>query len=126
MQLSLTAGDSGSGVPLIAEGGVLGVLPGTVGLLQATETIKLLLGIGTTLGGRLLHFDALAMRFRETRLAPDHLIQGTTTSIAISGNGLIWFMRMFPMFTLTTVNRPAPRRSQPRSRRSGTGGRTPC
>jgi len=39
--------------------------------LQATEAIKLILGIGTSLAGRLLHFDALAMRFRETRLAPD-------------------------------------------------------
>ncbi|MEO5566271.1 MAG: molybdopterin-synthase adenylyltransferase MoeB [Luteimonas sp.] len=57
--------------PNCSEAGVLGVLPGVVGLLQATETIKLLLGIGDSLAGRLLHFDALAMRFRETRLAPD-------------------------------------------------------
>ena len=57
--------------PNCAEAGVLGVLPGIIGLLQAAETIKLLLGIGTTLSGRLLHFDALALRFRETRLAPD-------------------------------------------------------
>ena len=54
-----------------AEAGVLGVLPGVIGLLQATEAIKLLLGVGTPLTGRLLQFDALAMRFRETRLAPD-------------------------------------------------------
>jgi molybdopterin/thiamine biosynthesis adenylyltransferase/rhodanese-related sulfurtransferase len=57
--------------PNCAEAGVLGVLPGVVGLLQATEAIKLLLGIGEPLRGRLLHFDALAMRFRETRLMPD-------------------------------------------------------
>ncbi len=57
--------------PNCSEAGVLGVLPGVVGMLQATEAIKLLLGIGTPLAGRLLHFDALAMRFRETRLVPD-------------------------------------------------------
>lgn len=57
--------------PNCAEAGVLGVLPGVVGLLQATEAIKLLLGIGRPLTGRLLHFDALGMAFRETRLAPD-------------------------------------------------------
>lgn len=57
--------------PNCSEAGVLGVLPGVIGLLQATETLKLLLGIGEPLRGRLLHFDALAMRFRETRLAPD-------------------------------------------------------
>ena len=57
--------------PNCAEAGVLGVLPGVIGLLQATEAIKLLLGIGDTLRGRLLQFDALAMRFRETRLAAD-------------------------------------------------------
>ncbi len=57
--------------PSCAEAGVLGVLPGVIGLLQATEAIKLLLGIGETLTGRLLSFDALAMRFREIRLPPD-------------------------------------------------------
>ena len=57
--------------PNCAEAGVLGVLPGVVGLLQATEAIKLILGLGQSLGGRLLHFDALGMRFRETRLSPD-------------------------------------------------------
>jgi molybdopterin/thiamine biosynthesis adenylyltransferase len=57
--------------PNCAEAGVLGVLPGVIGLLQATEAIKLVLGIGAPLTGRLLQFDALAMRFRETRLSPD-------------------------------------------------------
>ena len=50
---------------------MLGVLPGLAGVLQATEVLKLLLGIGDSLAGRLLRFDALGMRFRETRLAPD-------------------------------------------------------
>jgi len=57
--------------PNCAEAGVLGVLPGIIGLLQATEALKLILGLGDSLAGRLLHFDALAMRFRETRLRPD-------------------------------------------------------
>ena len=57
--------------PNCAEAGVLGVLPGVVGLIQATEAIKLIIGIGTPLSGRLLHFDALSMRFRETRLSAD-------------------------------------------------------
>jgi sulfur-carrier protein adenylyltransferase/sulfurtransferase len=55
-------------VPSCAEGGVLGILPGLVGVIQATETIKLILGIGTTLVGRLLLVDALNMRFRELKL----------------------------------------------------------
>ena len=57
--------------PNCAEAGVLGVLPGVIGLIQATEAIKLIIGIGTPLSGRLLHFDALSMRFRETRLSAD-------------------------------------------------------
>lgn len=57
--------------PNCAEAGVLGVLPGVIGLLQATEAVKLVLGIGEPLVGRLLHFDALAMHFREMRLRPD-------------------------------------------------------
>ena len=55
-------------VPSCAEGGVLGILPGTIGLIQATETVKLILGIGQPLVGRLLLYDALAMRFRELKL----------------------------------------------------------
>ena len=57
--------------PSCAEAGVLGVLPGIIGLLQATEAIKLMLGIGTPLIGRLLQVEALAMRFSELRLPPD-------------------------------------------------------
>jgi adenylyltransferase/sulfurtransferase len=55
-------------VPSCAEGGVLGILPGIIGLIQATEAVKIILGIGTTLKGRLLLYDALEMRFRELRL----------------------------------------------------------
>jgi sulfur-carrier protein adenylyltransferase/sulfurtransferase len=55
-------------VPSCAEGGVLGILPGTVGLIQATEAVKLILGIGEPLVGRLMLYDALAMRFRELKL----------------------------------------------------------
>jgi molybdopterin/thiamine biosynthesis adenylyltransferase/rhodanese-related sulfurtransferase len=57
--------------PNCAEAGVLGVLPGVIGLLQATEAIKLILGLGEPLAGRLLNFDALGMKFRETRLSAD-------------------------------------------------------
>jgi molybdopterin/thiamine biosynthesis adenylyltransferase/rhodanese-related sulfurtransferase len=57
--------------PSCAEAGVLGVLPGTIGALQATEVIKLILGVGTVLSGRVLVFDALDMHFREFRLARD-------------------------------------------------------
>ncbi|MEI7770225.1 MAG: molybdopterin-synthase adenylyltransferase MoeB [Chloroflexales bacterium] len=55
-------------VPSCAEGGVLGVLPGVIGTIQATEAIKLLTGIGEPLIGRLMLYDALAMRFRELKL----------------------------------------------------------
>jgi adenylyltransferase/sulfurtransferase len=55
-------------VPSCAEGGVLGVLPGLLGVIQATEVIKLILGVGEPLMGRLLLVDALAMRFRELRV----------------------------------------------------------
>ena len=58
-------------VPSCAEGGVLGVLPGIIGTIQATEAIKLLLGIGEPMIGRLLMLDALRMRFREIRLKKD-------------------------------------------------------
>jgi adenylyltransferase/sulfurtransferase len=55
-------------VPSCAEGGVLGILPGMIGMVQATETVKLILGTGQPLVGRLLLYDALAMRFRELKL----------------------------------------------------------
>lgn len=55
-------------VPSCAEGGVLGILPGIIGVIQATETVKILVGVGTTLSGRLLLYDALNMSFRELKL----------------------------------------------------------
>src|SRR5215217_3699071 len=58
-------------VPSCAEGGVLGILPGAIGTIQATETVKLILGIGEPLVGRLLLYDALSMRFREMTLRKD-------------------------------------------------------
>ena len=70
-------------VPSCAEGGVLGVLPGIMGCIQAMETIKLILGRGDSLVGRLLLFDALAMKFRELKLRknPDCPICGTHRTI---------------------------------------------
>jgi len=58
-------------VPSCAEGGVLGILPGIIGMIQATEAIKLALGIGDGLQGRLLLYDALSMRFREMKVRRD-------------------------------------------------------
>lgn len=58
-------------VPSCAEGGVLGVLPGIIGVMQAIETIKIILGLGDPLIGRLVAFDALRMRFRELKLQKD-------------------------------------------------------
>ena len=58
-------------VPSCAEGGVLGILPGIVGLIQATEVVKFVLGKGETLVGRLMLFDALGMKFREMKLRKD-------------------------------------------------------
>ncbi len=70
-------------VPSCAEGGVLGILPGLVGVMQATEAIKLILGTGEPLVGRLLLVDALAMRFRELKLRknPDCPACGTHRTI---------------------------------------------
>jgi adenylyltransferase/sulfurtransferase len=70
-------------VPSCAEGGVLGVLPGVIGTIQATETIKLILGVGEPLIGRFLIYDALRMRFREIALRrdPDCPVCGTHPSI---------------------------------------------
>ena len=58
-------------VPSCAEGGVLGILPGMIGVIQATETVKIILGVGQTLKNRLLIYDALNMRFRELKLRRD-------------------------------------------------------
>jgi adenylyltransferase/sulfurtransferase len=70
-------------VPSCQEAGVLGVLPGVIGTLQATETLKLILGVGNPLVGRLLHFDALTMRIREFELRkdPDCLVCSDDPSI---------------------------------------------
>lgn len=62
---------TGTAAPNCSEAGVLGVLPGMVGLIQATETLKLILGLGQPLTGRLLNFDALSMRFHELKLPRD-------------------------------------------------------
>ncbi|MEO0374531.1 MAG: molybdopterin-synthase adenylyltransferase MoeB [Cyanobacteria bacterium P01_A01_bin.17] len=58
-------------VPSCAEGGVLGILPGIIGVIQATETVKIILGQGTTLSGRLLLYNSLDMSFRELKLRPN-------------------------------------------------------
>jgi adenylyltransferase/sulfurtransferase len=70
-------------VPSCAEGGVLGVLPGIIGTIQAMETIKLILGIGEPLIGRFLIFDALRMKFRELKLKkdPDCPVCGTHPTV---------------------------------------------
>jgi sulfur-carrier protein adenylyltransferase/sulfurtransferase len=98
-------------VPSCAEGGVLGILPGLIGVVQATETVKIILGKGETLKNRLLLYDALNMRFRELKLRRDRncpacgdrptitklidyqefcgLKQPTTTPIAAAAEGVI-------------------------------------
>jgi hypothetical protein len=70
-------------VPSCAEGGVLGILPGMIGVMQATETVKLILGKGETLTGRLVLYDALNMRFREMKLrrSPECPICGPNRTI---------------------------------------------
>ncbi len=70
-------------VPSCAEGGVLGILPGLVGVIQATEAIKLILGTGDSLAGRLLLVDALEMRFRELKLGknPECPVCGTHPTV---------------------------------------------
>ena len=71
--------------PNCSEAGVLGVLPGIVGLLQATEALKLILDLGEPLVGRLLSFDALSMRFRETRLPRDPACPGCGATAVFNG-----------------------------------------
>ena len=70
-------------MPSCAEGGVLGILPGLVGIIQATEVIKLILGIGDSLAGRLLLVDALSMQFRTLKLRknPDCPVCGTHPTV---------------------------------------------
>jgi adenylyltransferase/sulfurtransferase len=70
-------------VPSCAEGGVLGVLPGIIGVIQATETVKLIMGIGEPLVGRFLIYDALRMKFRELKLRkdPDCPVCGTHPTV---------------------------------------------
>jgi len=70
-------------VPSCAEGGVLGVLPGMIGIIQATETVKLIMGIGEPLIGRFLIYDALRMKFRELKLRkdPDCPVCGTHPTV---------------------------------------------
>ncbi len=64
-------GDTQAGAPNCTEAGVLGVAPGLIGIMQASEALKYLLGIGEVLQGRLLHVDLLGMRFHETRMTAD-------------------------------------------------------
>ncbi len=71
--------------PNCSEAGVLGVLPGIVGLLQATETLKLILGLGESMVGRLLHIDALDLRFSELRLARDPQCPGCGKQVVFEG-----------------------------------------
>jgi adenylyltransferase/sulfurtransferase len=72
-------------VPSCAEGGVLGVLPGIIGVIQAIETIKLIIGKGDLLTGRLVIFDALKMRFRELKLRKDPACPICGTNRTITG-----------------------------------------
>lgn len=70
-------------VPSCAEGGVLGILPGTIGMVQATEVVKLLVGMGTPLVGRMMLYDALDMKFRELKLRrnPDCPVCGDAPTV---------------------------------------------
>jgi molybdopterin/thiamine biosynthesis adenylyltransferase/rhodanese-related sulfurtransferase len=70
-------------VPSCAEGGVLGILPGTIGMVQATEVVKLLIGMGTPLVGRMMLYDALDMKFRELKLRrnPDCPVCGDAPTV---------------------------------------------
>ena len=76
---------SAAEAPNCSEAGVLGVLPGVIGLLQASEAIRLVLGIGEPLVGRLLCFDALAARFRELKLPRDPACPGCGASAVFAG-----------------------------------------
>src|SRR5205823_15033808 len=71
-------------VPSCAEGGVLGVLPGIIGVMQAIEAIKLIIGIGESLIGRLVHFDALKLQFRQVKLRKDPKCPGCSENPTIT------------------------------------------
>jgi len=89
-------------VPSCAEAGVLGVLPGIIGTIQATETIKLLLGIGDPLVGRFIIYDALRMRFRELKLSRD-------SECAVCGdNPTILELKAYEGYCETGRLKPAP------------------
>ena len=102
-------------VPSCAEGGVLGILPGIIGLIQATEAVKLILGIGEPLVGRLLLYDALGMRFRELKLRknPECPVCGDHPTIT----KLIDYQQ----FCGIPQQHEAPRRSQGDRRRNRSG-----
>jgi molybdopterin/thiamine biosynthesis adenylyltransferase len=76
---------SAAEAPNCSEAGVLGVLPGVIGMLQATEAIKLVLGVGRTLAGRLLCYDALSAEFRELRLPRDPACPGCGANAVFTG-----------------------------------------
>jgi molybdopterin/thiamine biosynthesis adenylyltransferase/rhodanese-related sulfurtransferase len=76
---------SAAEAPNCSEAGVLGVLPGTIGMLQATEALKLVLGIGEPLVGRLLCYDALVARFRELKLSRDPQCPGCGPDAVFTG-----------------------------------------
>jgi molybdopterin/thiamine biosynthesis adenylyltransferase/rhodanese-related sulfurtransferase len=71
--------------PSCSEAGVLGILPGMIGILQATETVKVLLGLGDTLSGRLLQYDSLGMTFRTFKLRRDDACPGCGKNASIKG-----------------------------------------
>jgi molybdopterin/thiamine biosynthesis adenylyltransferase/rhodanese-related sulfurtransferase len=71
--------------PSCAEAGVLGILPGMIGVLQATEAVKILLGLGNTLAGRLLQYDSLSMTFRTFKLRRDDACPGCGKNPTITG-----------------------------------------
>jgi sulfur-carrier protein adenylyltransferase/sulfurtransferase len=71
--------------PSCAEAGVLGILPGIIGVLQATEAVKILLGLGNTLAGRLLQYDSLAMTFRTFKLRRDDACPGCGKNPTLKG-----------------------------------------
>ncbi len=98
-------------VPSCAEGGVLGVLPGIIGTIQATEALKLIMGVGEPLVGRLLLFDALQMRFRELKLRknPDCPVCGPNPTVT----ELIDY-QAFCGITAESVSLPAENRITPR------------